>query len=176
MVKIIPLLVIYNLKIANHTMKAAVEHLELARRIDFFFDDKLVSEKVIPAGGFLTDDDCISDIIEEYCKHNVGVYVDILKNHRDKLHLTSKVLSFVVENSGIKLLADVVVEKTKYYFSVRSEKTGDSFTSTFMAESFSEALEKVRIFNSTLAAVTSNSQDYINEFSNDKVLEWVSWE
>lgn len=175
MANIIPVRVEYNFTILNHKMKASAEHLELARKITFYFDGKIVSEKAVPPGDFLTDDDCISELVEAYCKNTVGVYADIFKRHSDKVHLTSKTLDFELEYYGIKMLAHVLVEKEKYTFNVVGNDGADSFSGTFKSANFSEMLEKVRIFTSTLVGISETFSDNIDELSNDKVEQWIKW-
>lgn len=119
--KITPTKVEYNLLIADHRLKASAEHLELARRITFYFDDKIVAEKAIPPGDFLTDDDCISEIVENYCKNKTGVYADLFKNHSDRVHLVSKTLDFEIENYGLKMEAHVEVEKGRIFTTTLAE-------------------------------------------------------
>lgn len=176
MANIIPIKVEYDLEVMKHTMKAVAEHLELARRITFYFDDKVVSEKAVPPGDFMTDDVCINDIVENYCNTQKGVFVDILKRHSDKVHLISKILDFTIETYGIMMPAHVVVEKGKYTVTVSSESGEDSFTGTFKANNFSEVLEKIRVFTSTLEGISDNLSTHINELASDKVKEWISWE
>ena len=52
----------------------------------------------------------------------------------------------------------------------------DSFTGTFQAVNFSEALEKVRIFTSTLSDISDDFSSHISELANDKVEAWIKWE
>jgi len=176
MSKITPTKVEYNLLIADHRLKASAEHLELARRITFYFDDKIVAEKAIPPGDFLTDDDCISEIVENYCKNKTGVYADLFKNHSDRVHLVSKTLDFEIENYGLKMEAHVEVEKGRYLVDVKGNNGEDTFSGKFKSENFSEVLEKARIFTTTLAEISESFSVHINELSSDKVEEWIKWE
>jgi len=171
-----PIKIEYNLQIKEHTMKASAEHLELARRITFYFDNKIVSEKAVPPGDFLTDDDCISELVENYCKSQTGVYADLFRRHSDKVHLVSKTLDFEIENYGLKMYAHVTVEKGKYIIEVSGNEGEDVFSGTFKSENFSEVLEKVRIFTATLVGISESFSSHINELSNDKVEEWIKWE
>lgn len=175
MSKVTPIKVEYKMQIREHTMRASAEHLELARRITFYFDDKVVSEKAVPPGDFLTDDDCISQLVDNYCKNKTGVYADLFKRHSDQVHLISKSLEFELENYGIKMTAVVTVKKDTYHFTV-NENGGDSFSGTFKADNFSEVLEKVRIFTGILTGISEDFSSHINEFSNDKVEEWIKWD
>lgn len=176
MSSITPILVEYNFSILHHTMKASAQHLELARRITFFFDNKIVSERAIPPGDFMTDDECISELVENYCKNKTGVYADLFKHHSDKVHLTSKTLDFVIENCGIRMQAHVVVTKGHYAIDVIGSDGEDKFSCEFKAENFSEVLEKVRIFTSTLVGISESFSSHINELSSDKVKEWIKWD
>lgn len=176
MSSIIPIKIEYQFQINNHTMRASAEHLELARRITFYFDDKIVSEKAVPPGDFYTDDDCISELVENYCRNQTGVFADLLKRHSDKVHLTAKKLEFLIDNYGIKMNASVVVEKGVYHFEVNGAEGVDAFSGTFKADNFSEVLEKVRIFTSMLGGISESFSKHIDELSNDKVEEWIKWE
>lgn len=173
MSNITPLKIEYTFQIKEHVLKASAEHLELARRITFYFDDKVVSEKAVPPGDFYTDDDCISELVENYCKNQVGVYADLFRWHSDKVHLISKTLDFEIENYGIKINVHVIVEKGRYTFEVKNEK--DTFEGRFSAENFSDVLEKARIFSTTLAELSNNFSSHINELANDKVEAWIKW-
>lgn len=174
MSNITPVKIEYNFQIGDHTMSVSAEHLELARKLTFYFDNKIVSEKAIPPGDFLTDDDCISDLVRNYCRNQTGVYADLFKRHSDKVHLVSKKLDFIIENYGIKMTAKVTVEKGKYHIDVKGNT--DEFSCTFMSESFSEVLEKVRIFTNTLTEISDSFSSHINELSNDQVEAWIKWE
>lgn len=176
MEKITPIKIMYNLVILNHTMCAVAEHFEEFRKITFYFDDKIVSEKAIPPGDFLTDDDCISELVENYCKNKVGVYADLFKNHSDKVHLKDKILEFKIENYGITMFAHVTVEKNRYIIKVNGNNGEDVFSGSFKSENFSEVLEKVRIFTGTLVGISESFSSHINELSSDKVEEWIKWD
>lgn len=165
----------YHFTIMNHTMRATAEHLELARRITFYFDDKIVSEKAVPPGDFLTDDDCISELVENYCSNQKGIYADLFKYHSDRVTLVGKTLELLIENYGIEMKAHVKVEKEKYHIEVSGNNGEDVFAGTFRSESFSEVLEKVRIFTSTLVGISDDFSSHINELSNDKVEQWIKW-
>lgn len=175
MIKIIPVKMKYDFCMHNHTMQAVAEHLNLARRFSFHFDDKVVSEKVVPEGDLMTDDDWIRDLVENYCKNNTGVYADLFKRHSDKVHLVSKTIDFVIEDYGINLDAHVTIEKGIYNFKVKAANSDDVFSGSFKAENFSEVLEKIRIFTSVLGEMSKEFSANLDELSNDKVEEWIKW-
>lgn len=64
----------------------------------------------------------------------------------------------------------------KYHIEVKGANSIDSFTGTFQAVNFSEALEKVRIFTSTLSDISDDFSSHISELANDKVEAWIKWE
>lgn len=173
---ITPVKIEYNFRINNHTMKASAEHLEASRIIIFYFDERIVSEKELPPGDFLTDDDCISELVESYCRNNKGALADLFKNHSDKVHLTSKTMDFRIERYGAEITANVIVQKDNYYIRVVGNNGADVFNGNFKSSSFSEVLEKVRIFTGTLEDISEGFTSHINELSNDKVEEWIKWE
>jgi len=175
MSEIKPLKIEYKMQIREHIMRVSTEHLELARRIVFYFDDKKVSEKAIPPGDFLTDDDCISELVDNYCNNNTGVYSDLLKKHPDQVHMVSKTLEFEIENYGVKMTATVIVKKDTYHIEVKGNND-DAFSGTFRSDTFSDVLEKLRIFTGILAKISNDFSSNINEFSNDKVEEWIKWD
>jgi len=176
MSNIIPIKIEYNFKIKEHKLRASTEHLENSRKVSFYFDNKLVASENLPAGDFLTDDDIIRNLVENYCKNKTGVYADLFKNHSDKVHLVNKTLEFVIENYGMQMNALVTVEKEKYFVEVRGNHGSDIFSGTFESENFSEVLEKVRIFTATLTEISDKFSTHINELSNDKVEEWIKWD
>lgn len=176
MSKMIPIKVEYDFCMQNHRMKAVAEHLELARKFTFCFDGKVVSEKTVSSGDFLTDDDCIRDLVENYCKDHTGAYADLFKRHSDKVRLVSKTIDFVIESFGTNLQTHVTVEKGKYSFKVNENNGDDVFSGSFRAENFSEVLEKVRIFTSILGEISKEFSENIDELSNDKVEEWIKWD
>jgi len=176
MSSIIPVSIEYNMQIKEHTLRAKAEHLENVRKITFYFDDKVVSEKIVAKGDFLTDDDCISEIVDNYCHNKTGVYADLFKNHSDKVHLVNKILVFIIENYGIRMVATVKVEKDKYHVEVNGNNGNDVFSGSFQSQNFSEVLEKVRIFTTTLNEISNSFSENIDELSSDKVEQWIKWE
>jgi len=176
MSKIIPQKIEYIMQIKDHTLKASAEHLELARRITFYFDNKIVSEKAVPPGEFYTDDDCISELVRNYCRNTTGVYADLFARHSDKVHLIAKTLDFLIDYYGIKLTAHVRVEKGKYHIEVKSQDGIDNFSGDFTADNFPDVLEKVRIITSTLVGISDSFSSHISELSNDQVENWIKWE
>lgn len=175
MSNIIPLKIEYNFQLRNHRLRASAEHLESGRRITFFFDDKIVSERMIPAGDFFTDDDRISELVSNYCKNQTGVYADLFTNHADQVHLLSKTLDFTIENCGIVMSAHVIVENGRYLIEVSGNNGEDAFSGSFKSKDFSEVLEKIRLFTSTLVDISNSFSSHINELSDDKVEAWIKW-
>ena len=176
MSKMTPIKVAYVFTMKNHRLKAVAEHCDLARKFTFYFDEKVVSERTAAAGDILTDDDCIRALVESYCKNHTGVYADLFKNHSNMVHLVAKTIDFEIENFGISLFTHVTVEKGKYTFTVTSNEGKDVFSGSFVSESFSEVLEKVRICTTILAELSNGFSENINELSNDKVEEWIKWD
>ncbi|MGN0311959.1 MAG: hypothetical protein ACI4CC_04215 [Lachnospiraceae bacterium] len=176
MSKMIPIKVEYDFTMKNHRLKAVAEHLESERKFTFYFDEKVVSEKMFSSGDFLTDDDCIRDLVENYCEDHIGAYADLFKRHSDMVHLVSKTIDFVIENFGINIQAHIIVEKGKYFFEVNENNGDDVFSGSFRAENFSEVFEKVRIYTSILGEISKKFSENINELSNDKVEECIKWD
>jgi hypothetical protein len=156
-------------------MKAVAEHGAEEREIFYYFDDKLVSKKTIPAGEYLTDDDFIREILEEYCKHHGGVYADIFNNHSDMVFLETKIVEVEVENYEVVINAKIKREKNHYQVVMSANNGEDTITGDFKASNFSDVLEKLRIFINTLEGVSTELSRNIDELSDDKVLERIQW-
>lgn len=171
-----PIKVEYYLEIMKHSMKASANHHGDKREVKFFFDDKLVSTKVVPEGDLLSDDDCISEIVENYCKNNVGVYADIFKRHSDKVSLVAKTVEVALDLYGIEVFVHVTVEKERYIVELTANNGDDRFVGTFKSVNFSEVLEKVRLFTSSLEGISVNLTEHISEISSDKIEEWIKWQ
>jgi hypothetical protein len=173
--KIIPIKTEYYFKIKQHKMRAVAEHGEEQRELFYYFDDKLVSKKAIPEGEFLTDDDFIREILEEYCKHHGGVYADIFNNHSDMVFLERKNVEVLVENYEVVINAKIRQEKNHYQVILSANNGEDTVSGDFKATNFSDVLEKLRIFINTLEGVSAELSQNIDELSNDKVLERIEW-
>lgn len=171
-----PINIKYVSEIKDHILKVNVEHLELARRFSFYFDDKLVTEKAVGPGEFFTDDDCIKDMVQNYCLNNKGALADLFANHVDRVRLVEKYLEFIIENYGVRMRAYVSEKKDQYKVNVKAEGNSDEFSCTITASNFSDVLEKVRIFTSTLSNISDNFSNNIDELANDKVEEWIDWQ
>ena len=174
--EIVPIKQEYDFSIMQHTMRAVAEHTQRERKISYYFDKKLVSSKILPAGSYLTDDDYIREIVENYSKNNTGVYADIFKRHSDKVLLTAKTLDVDLVNNGIVIRAHVKVEKEYYNIELSTDSGENMFAGRFKAVSFSEVLEKMRIFINTLDGVSVELAQNINALSNDKIEEIINWE
>lgn len=173
--QIIPIKLEYHLEILTHKMYSVAEHLSTERRISFYFDDKLVSQKSVAPGDLLSDDDCISELVRNYCQNKSGVYADIFRNHSNKVSLTSKKMEAWVIDGGIEVKAIVIIEKECYTVSLVTKSGEDSFMGKFKAMDFSEVLEKLRIFSMMLGGVSDDLTRHIDELSSDKVAEWIKW-
>jgi hypothetical protein len=174
--KIIPIKTEYDFKIKQHKMRSVAEHGDEEREISYYFDDKLVAKKTIPAGEYLTDDDFIRAIVEEYCKYHGGVYADIFNNHSDMVLLETKTVEVRVENYEVVIGVKIKREKNHYQVLMSANNGEDVITGDFKASTFSDVLEKLRIFINTLEGVSAELSQNIDELSNDKVLEWFEWE
>ncbi|MCQ2520372.1 MAG: hypothetical protein MJ107_07570 [Lachnospiraceae bacterium] len=172
---IIPVRQEYVFSVASHTMRAVAEHIDDKRHLNYYFDEKLVVTKIIEDGDYYTDDDCISEVVEEYRKSKKDVYSDLLNRHIDKIVLTSKSLEVKLVNYGIVINAKVKIVKDYYEIELNTDNEENSFNGKFKASDFSEVLEKMRLFTSTLSGVSSELADKINILSNDKIEEIVKW-
>lgn len=171
---IIPVRQEYIFNVAKHTMRSVVEHIENARKIDYFFDDKLVATKAVAGGDFYTDDDCISEIVEDYRKNNTGVYADLFNRHMDKIFLAKKIIEVKLVNYGIVINAKV--EIVKNYYEIELSTGENVFSGKFEAADFSEVLEKMRLFTNTLEGVSSDLAQKINVLSNDAIEAVIKWQ
>lgn len=172
---IIPVRQEYTFSVTTHTMKAVAEHTDDKRRLDYYFDDKLVATKIIEGGEYYTDDDCITEVVEDYRKSNTGVYADLLNRHIDKIKLTSKSLEVKLVNYGIVINARVRIVNEFYEIELHTDNEENSFNGRFKANDFSEVLEKMRLFTSTLGEVSTELAQRINILSNDKIEEVIEW-
>lgn len=174
--EIVPIKQEYTFAILNHTMRAVAEHRNGNRYLNYYFDQKLVAEKILPGGDYYTDDDCIREVVEDYRKNHVGVYADIFNHHTDKIKLTAKLLEAELINNGIKIHAKVKIVKDCYEIDLATESGMNQFGGKFQASDFSEVLEKMRLFTNVMAGVNDNLAQHINLLSNDKVEELIKWQ
>ena len=172
---IIPVRQEYVFSIANHTMRAVVEHIDDERRLSYYFDQKLVATKVVAGGDYYTDDDCIAEVVDDYRKNKTDVYADIFNRHIDKVMLTSKTLEVDLVNYSILIKAKVKIVKDYYEIALYTEDGDNQFSGKFRAADFSEVLEKMRLFTSTLEGVSAELAQRINILSNDKIQEVIKW-
>lgn len=173
---IIPVRQEYNFSVTTHTMKAVAEHIENKRHLNYYFDEKLVASKVIEGGDYYTDDDCITEVVEDYRKNNKDVYADLFNRHIDKIALTSKSLEVKLVNFGIVINAKVKIVKDYYEIELNTEDEENCFNGRFKATDFSEVLEKMRLFTSTLGDISTELAQKINILSNDKIEEVIKWQ
>lgn len=174
--EIIPIRQEYIFSIMNHTMRAVAEHISSVRKLSYYFDDKLVADKVIPGGTIYTDDDCIREVVDDYRKNNSGVYADLFNRHTDKITLTSKLLDVDLVNSGIVIHGKVKISKDYYDIELSTDNGENQFTGRFKAVNFSEVLEKMRLFTNTLTGVSTELAQNISVLSNDKIEEVIKWQ
>lgn len=173
--EIIPIMQQYLCVAKNHEMKAVVKHEADQRVVRYFWDQGIVSEKVLPAGSYLTDDECICDMLRDYSIQKSGVFADLLKNHTDIISLVSKQLQVQIKDFGIIFDAKLIIEKDFYNIELATENGDNCFSGRFKAEGFSEVLEKLRIFTSMLGGVSTELANDINLLSSDKIEELVRW-
>lgn len=172
---IIPVRQEYVFSVVSHIMRAVAEHIDNKRRLNYYFDDKLVVTKMIEGGDYYTDDDRITEVVDEYRKSKKDVYSDLLNRHFDKITLTSKSLEVKLINYGIIINAKVKIVKDFYEIELRTDNDENCFNGIFKAADFSEVLEKMRLFTSTLSGVSTELADKINILSNDKIEEIIKW-
>lgn len=172
---IVPIRQEYSFSITTHTMRAVVEHIDSKRCLSYYFDQKLVATRVVDGGDFYTDDECITEVVEDYRKNRTDVYADIFNRHIDKIALTSKLLEIDLVNFGITVKAKVKIIKDFYEIELYTDDEENRFSGKFKATDFSEVLEKMRLFTSTLGEVSSELAQKINILSNDKIEETIKW-
>lgn len=166
----------YILSVANHKMRAVVLHEENARKLSYYFDDKLVEQKVMPGGDYYTDDECISEVVDEYKRNTKGVYADLLNRHIDKVHLVAKLIEVKLINFGIAATVKAKIVKNFYEVEITPEGGEDVISAKIKANNFSEAFEKTRILISTLEGLSAEASQNITLLSSDKIKESINWE
>lgn len=172
---IIPVKQEYVFSVSTHTMRAVAEHIDNKRHLNYYFDDKLVVTKVIEGGDYYTDDDCITEVVDEYRKSKMDVYSDLLNRHIDKIVLTTKSLEVKLVNYGIVINAKVKIIKDFYEIELYTDDEENCFNGKFKAADFPEVLEKMRLFTSTLGDVSTELAQRINILSNNKIEEVIKW-
>lgn len=172
---IIPVRQEYFFSVASHTMRAVAEHIDDKRHLHYYFDEKLVETRVIGGGDYYTDDDCITEVVEEYRKSKKDVYADLLNRHIDKIALTSKSVEVKLVNYGIVINSKVKVIKDFYEIELYTDNQENHFSGKFKANNFSEVLEKMRLFISTLGDLSIELAQRINILSNDRIEEVIKW-
>ena len=174
-VKIIPESLKYNFKIVNHTAKVLLEHVAGVRKVSYYFDNKLIDEKVVPGGELLSDDDCIDDIVQEYAKTNTGMYADLFNNHKDRINLLSKTMKLTVESGMFKVNFTSTWEKGFFSFSVTSNEGKDTINCKIEANDFLEAYEKARFLLYGMESMNGEIAQHISELANDKIMKVIKW-
>lgn len=166
----------YLLESMGHKLTAILEHKDDVRLITYSFEDRIVTEKEVENGSYWTDDDYIRKVAESYFVEHKGVLQDLFDNHADKIVLKEKTSSFVLDNSGFEI--DLTVREVKGVFEVQISSMGgaDVLCGKFSADNEAESLEKLRIFLNTMQGINKELTANINEFTNDKVEEYIKWE
>lgn len=172
---IIPVRQEYTFSVTTHTMRAVADHKDNKRYLSYYFDEKLVATKEIEGGDYYTDDDCIAEVVEDYRNNKKDMYADLLNNHVDMITLISKSLDVELINYGITIIASVKIVKDYYEIELHTDNEENCFSGRFKAGDFSEVLEKMRLFTSTLGDVSAELAQRINILSNDKIEEAVRW-
>lgn len=173
--KIIPLKVEYHLEILKHEMKSIVTHKNGKREITFYFDEKTVTKSVLDDSMTLSDDECIVKLVDLYCEKNVNLYSDIFNNHTDKVFLISKEIEAIIENFEMTFEAKIRAEKNAYSFQLSINEGKDVLSGHFESSNFSEILEKMRLYLSTLSGIGEQMTENIDNLSKDKVREAIQW-
>lgn len=173
--KIIPELTEYNFEIMKHTAKAMVEHIAGVRKASYFFDDKLIGERTVEDGGIMTDDDCIADIMSEYCKNNKGVYADIYSKHADKIQLVNKLVHLKIDSGAFVVDFSAKCEKGVFTFSITTSSGRDRIVCRMEANDFLEAFEKSRFLLYGMEGMNEEISKHINELARDEIMEIIKW-
>ena len=127
-------------------------------------------------GDYYTDDDCIREVVDDYKKNKTDVYSDLFNHHIDKIALTKKIIEVDLVNYGIVIKAKVKIVKYYYEIELFTDGGDNKFCGKFKASDFSEVLEKMRLFTSTLGEVSSELAQKITILSNDKIEEIIKWQ
>jgi hypothetical protein len=90
--------------------------------------------------------------------------------------LETKTVEVQVENYEVVIGVKIKREKDHYQVLMSANNGEDIITGDFKASTFSDVLEKLRIFINTLEGVSAELSQNIDELSNDKVLERFEWE
>lgn len=174
-VKIIPEVLEYDFQITKHTAKAILEHVAGVRKVSFYFDEKLIGDKVIPDGNPLTDDDCIVDIMREFSKTNTGVYADLFRYHSDKITLVCKKIRIKVESGPFRVYFSSTRKKGIVSFSLTTNDGKDKIECQMEANDFMDAFEKSRYLLFGMETMNEKIAKNISELADDKVMEIINW-
>lgn len=172
---IVPEKVEYNFEVMKHTARASLEHVAGVRKVSYFFDEKLIGERVVEDGRIMTDDDCIADILNEYSDNNTGVYADIYKNHKDKIQLVNKMMHMTIDAGAFKVNFSVKCEKESYTFSVTTNNGKDRIVCKMEANDFVEAYEKSRLLLFGLEQLNADISENISKLAKDEIMDVIKW-
>lgn len=170
-----PIYATYVFSIPNHTIIATAKHKDNEREISYFYDDKLISQRSVPDGDLLSDDDYIRDLVENHCKTSIDAFSDLFNNHSNKILLISKSVKVLIDNFGIEIMAIVKVYNNRHEIELSTLDGEDKFSGTFASNNFPDVLEKLRLFINTLSGVSSDLTTHIDELSNDKIEALIKW-
>lgn len=175
---LIPVKMKYTADVKGHALCVNVEYFELYRIFDFYFDNKKVSSKTVQNSSdtlYQNDDVKINEMIKEYCENKKDIFTDIFVRHADSVKLISKELQLKILDGFVELIVDVIVKENLYNISTHTKDNTGKFTGEFVANSFSEVLEKLRLFSGVLGDSNKELGKYIDSFSHDNIKEKYEW-
>lgn len=172
---IIPVKTEYFFESMGHTFRAVVEHIDSTRKITYYYNDHSFLERTVDDGGIITDDDNVCNEAIQYFEQHANVMSDLFMNHTEKIGLTKKIITCVLENFGYPLNTVVIEEKNYVTVKIVTGDGEDTFSARLHMENVSEALEKLRMFTGVLESISNTMSDNISELSNDMVMSHIDW-
>lgn len=171
-----PIKMEYYLEVAGHKLNAICIHRDQIRDLRFLIDDVEIFRKREKDGDLLSDDDIICDVVVDYYNNKSGAYADLFKNHRDRVKLVAKAVEVAVNYCEIDINARVTIEKERYIVKMSTNDEQDKLVGTFAASSFSDVLEKLRLFSGGLSGFAQELTAHLNEIANDEVERRIRWQ
>lgn len=174
----IPVKLIYIANIQGHDLNVTVQYFKAHKSFDFYFQDKKISSKIIKSEGealYQKDDVIIDEMIKEYCKNNKGLFTDIFSKHADKVRLKSKEVDAIIREGFIEMNVNFIVKKSLYSITACTNDKSGKFSCQLKADSFSEVLEKLRLFSGVLGSSNAKLGTYIDSFSHDEIKDNFQW-